>query len=75
MRRAACLIYTCRVLRNRRDPLLDVFHSPEGFASTSQGGNATTTPAQALSMINGPFLEQGGSFGDATIGRYQRIEL
>jgi hypothetical protein len=43
-------IYT-KVIRNTRDPLLDVFDAPEGFQSTSQR-NATTTPTQSLLMIN-----------------------
>ena len=43
-------IYT-KVIRNVRDPLLDVFDAPEGFSSTAQR-NVTTTPAQSLLMIN-----------------------
>jgi hypothetical protein len=43
-------IYT-KVVRNVRDPLLDAFDAPEGFASTAQR-NVTTTPAQSLLMIN-----------------------
>jgi hypothetical protein len=46
-------IYT-KVLRNTRDPLLEAFDAPEGFASTNQR-NVTTTPTQALLMINGDF--------------------
>lgn len=46
-------IYT-RVLRNNRDPLLDVFDAPDNFTSASDR-NVTTTPTQALLMINGPF--------------------
>jgi mono/diheme cytochrome c family protein len=49
-------IYT-RVLRNTRDPLLDVFDVPEGFATTGQR-NVTTTPSQALLMMNGPYVLQ-----------------
>lgn len=41
----------CRVTRNTRDPLLDVFDAPEGFQSASSR-NVTTTPTQALLMIN-----------------------
>jgi mono/diheme cytochrome c family protein len=46
-----------KVLRNTRDPLLDVFDVPEGFVSTGQR-NVTTTPSQALLMMNGPYLLQ-----------------
>ncbi|MCI0745142.1 MAG: DUF1553 domain-containing protein [Verrucomicrobia subdivision 3 bacterium] len=49
-------IYT-KVMRNTRDPLLDVFDAPEGFVSTGQR-NVTTTPSQALLMMNGPYLLQ-----------------
>ena len=47
-------VYT-KVRRNTRDPLLDVFDSPEAFTSTAQR-NVTTTPTQALLMFNSPFL-------------------
>jgi hypothetical protein len=40
-----------KVIRNNRDPVLDVFDAPEGFASTAQR-NVTTTPTQSLLMIN-----------------------
>ncbi len=40
-----------KVIRNTRDPVLDVFDVPEGFASMSQR-NVTTTPTQSLLMIN-----------------------
>ncbi len=43
-------IYT-KVVRNTRDPVLDVFDAPEGFASMAQR-NVTTTPTQSLLMIN-----------------------
>jgi hypothetical protein len=49
-------IYT-KVLRNRRDPLLDVFDSPEGFTSTAQR-NVTTTATQALLLFNSRSLLQ-----------------
>ena len=42
-----------KVLRNTRDPLLDVFDAPETFSSVCSR-NCTTTAAQALLMINGP---------------------
>ena len=41
-----------KVLRNTRDPLLDVFDAPETFSSVCSR-NCTTTAAQALLMING----------------------
>jgi len=47
-------IYT-KVMRNTRDPLLDVFDVPENFVSTGQR-NVTTTPSQALLMMNGTYL-------------------
>jgi mono/diheme cytochrome c family protein len=47
-------IYT-KAMRNTRDPLLDVFDAPENFVSTGQR-NVTTTPNQALLMINGNYL-------------------
>jgi hypothetical protein len=46
-------VYT-KVMRNTRDPLLDVFDAPEGFVSTSQR-NVTTTPTQALLMLNSQY--------------------
>ena len=49
-------VYT-RVTRNVRDPLLDVFDAPDSFSSTAQR-NVTTTPTQALLLINQPFLVQ-----------------
>jgi Protein of unknown function (DUF1553)/Protein of unknown function (DUF1549) len=49
-------VYT-RVLRNRRDPLLGAFDSPEQFCSTARRNN-TTTPTQALLMLNSEFVEQ-----------------
>jgi mono/diheme cytochrome c family protein len=49
-------IYT-KVMRNTRDALLDVFDAPENFVSTGQR-NVTTTPSQALLMMNGAYLLQ-----------------
>ncbi len=43
-------IYT-RVMRNARDPLLDVFDLPQFFSSDSSR-NTTTTPVQALLLFN-----------------------
>ncbi len=45
-------IYT-RVMRNSRDPLLDVFDLPQFFTSESSR-NTTTTPVQSLLLINSP---------------------
>jgi hypothetical protein len=47
-------IYT-KVLRNTRDPLLDVFDAPLGFQSAS-ARDTTTTPVQSLLLFNSPFL-------------------
>ncbi|MEI7687402.1 MAG: DUF1553 domain-containing protein [Planctomycetota bacterium] len=47
-------IYT-KLMRNNRDPLTEVFDAPEGVASVGQR-NVTTTPTQALLMINGAFM-------------------
>ncbi len=49
-------IYT-KVLRNVRDPLLDVFDTPFGFASTASR-DTTTTPVQSLLLINSPTVIQ-----------------
>jgi mono/diheme cytochrome c family protein len=49
-------IYTT-VMRNTRDPLLDVFDAPEGFVSSAER-NVTTTATQALLMINSPYMLQ-----------------
>ncbi|MFO0867880.1 MAG: PSD1 and planctomycete cytochrome C domain-containing protein [Pirellulales bacterium] len=46
-------VYT-RVLRNTREPLLDAFDAPDHIVSTAER-NVTTTPNQALLMINGPY--------------------
>jgi Protein of unknown function (DUF1553)/Protein of unknown function (DUF1549)/Planctomycete cytochrome C/Concanavalin A-like lectin/glucanases superfamily len=46
-------VYT-KVMRNTHDPLLEVFDSPEAFASTSLR-NVTTTPTQALFMFNSQY--------------------
>ncbi len=54
-------IYT-KVIRNRRDPFLDVFDAPDNFNSTAQR-NRTTTPTQSLLMINGSWtLERATQF-------------
>ncbi len=43
------------VLRNTRDPLLDAFDFPDAAASCSRR-NTTTTPSQALLLLNGEWL-------------------
>ncbi|MGV3720768.1 MAG: DUF1553 domain-containing protein, partial [Actinomycetota bacterium] len=47
-------IYT-RVLRNNRDPLLDVFDLPQFFASASSR-DTTTTPVQSLLLFNSQLM-------------------
>jgi DNA-directed RNA polymerase subunit F len=49
-------IYT-RQQRNVRDPLLEVFDLPEAFQSVAER-YATTTPTQALLLMNSPLLLQ-----------------
>lgn len=49
-------VYT-KVLRNTRDALLGVFDSPEQFCSTARR-NTTTTPLQALHLMNSRFVEE-----------------
>jgi mono/diheme cytochrome c family protein len=49
-------IYT-KVLRNTRDPLLDVFDAPQHFSSTSSR-DTTTTPVQSLLLINSQYMLQ-----------------
>ena len=44
----------CKTVRNSRDPLLEVFDSADGFASTDRR-HVTTTPTQSLLMLNGPW--------------------
>jgi mono/diheme cytochrome c family protein len=52
-------IYT-KFIRNSRDPLLAVFDGADGFVSTDRR-NVTTTPTQALLMINGPWTRTRAS--------------
>ena len=60
-------IYT-KVLRNTRDPLLDVFDAPQHFTSTSQR-DTTTTPVQSLLLINSQYMLQRAQ---AMAGRLQK---
>ncbi len=63
-------IYT-RVIRNQRDPLLDVFDAPDNFNSTSER-NVTTTAPQSLLMINGPWTLTRAR---ALAGRLEKLRL
>ena len=47
-------IYT-KILRNARDPILDVFDLAESFNSVAQR-HTTTTPTQALLLFNSPVM-------------------
>ncbi|HEY0552525.1 MAG TPA: PSD1 and planctomycete cytochrome C domain-containing protein, partial [Verrucomicrobiae bacterium] len=49
-------IYT-KVMRNSRDPLLEVFDAPQNFFSASQR-DTTTTPVQSLMLINSQYMLQ-----------------
>ena len=49
-------VYT-KWLRNSRDALIDVFDPPDAYTSTPQR-NITTTPSQALLLINGQYTLQ-----------------
>ncbi|CAN5875098.1 PSD1 and planctomycete cytochrome C domain-containing protein [soil metagenome] len=72
-------IYT-KVLRNKRDPLLDAFDGADGFLSTSRR-NVTITPTQSLLLINGPWvLKRAEAFSkrllkDKSLDDQSRIEL
>jgi hypothetical protein len=49
-------IYT-KVMRNSRDPLLEVFDAPQNFFSAAQR-DTTTTPVQSLMLINSQYMLQ-----------------
>ena len=54
-------IYT-KILRNRRSAMLDAFDAPDGFSAVAVR-SVTTTPTQALLMINGGWmLERAKAF-------------
>lgn len=56
-------IYT-RIMRNTRDPLIDVFDAPLWFNSVS-ARDTTTTPVQSLLLINSQFmLQRAKAFAD-----------
>jgi len=46
-------VYT-KWLRNSRDSLIEVFDPPDAYTSTPQR-NVTTTPSQALALVNGQY--------------------
>ncbi|MGC4002155.1 MAG: DUF1553 domain-containing protein [Pirellulales bacterium] len=49
-------------IHNQRDPLLDVFDTPDAFLSIAER-NVTTTPSQSLLLINSPqVLKQARDF-------------
>ena len=53
-----------KVRRNTRDPLMDTFDMPENINSTAQR-NVTTTPTQALLLLNAPaMIEHSKAFAD-----------
>ncbi|HEY5313760.1 MAG TPA: DUF1553 domain-containing protein [Pirellulales bacterium] len=45
----------CRIMRNTRDPLLDVFDAPYWFNSASSR-DTTTTPVQSLLLVNSQWM-------------------
>lgn len=45
-----------KVMRNNRHPLLDVFDFPDRIKSVG-GRNQTITPNQALTLLNGPWIQ------------------
>jgi hypothetical protein len=47
----------CRIMRNNRDPLLDVFDAPYWFSSASSR-DTTTTAVQSLLLVNNQLLLQ-----------------
>ncbi|CAN5162716.1 hypothetical protein BH11PLA2_BH11PLA2_33300 [soil metagenome] len=54
----------CKVMRNARDPLLDVFDAPYWFSSASSR-DTTTTPVQSLLLFNSPkLLERAKTFAN-----------
>lgn len=54
----------CKVMRNSRDPLLDIFDAPYWIQSASSR-DTTTTPVQSLHLINSPtMLARGRAFAE-----------
>ena len=58
-----------KVLRNTHDPVLEVFDAPDGFTSAGRR-NVTTTPMQALLLINGAWTL---ARAQAMAGRLDRL--
>nr|MDQ3624328.1 DUF1553 domain-containing protein [Verrucomicrobiota bacterium] len=63
-----------KVIRNTRDPLLEVFDVPEGFQSQSQR-NVTTTPTQSLLMINSRWSLQRAQMMAARLQRENSSDI
>jgi cytochrome c553 len=69
-----------KVIRNKRDPILDVFDFPERFGSVGER-NTTTSPTQSLFMINGDWmLERAKKLADRIVseapgGEDSRVRL
>lgn len=57
-----------KVLRNEREPTLEVFDAPDGIFTTPVR-NVTTTPTQSLFMINGPWTLARAQALASRIGR------
>jgi hypothetical protein len=57
--------------RCERSPLLDVLDCPDPSATAPRRAN-TTTPLQALSLLNNPFVFQ---MSDALVGRVRNDEV
>lgn len=63
-----------KMRRNTREPLLDVFDLADGFASTARR-NVTTTPVQALLMVNSPFMaEQAKAFAERLVKAHPKSD-
>jgi hypothetical protein len=58
-----------KVMRNTHDPVLEVFDAPDGFTSAGRR-NVTTTPMQALLLINGAWTLDRAK---AMAGRLERL--
>ncbi len=58
----------CKIMRNTRDPLLDVFDAPY-WISSAASRDTTTTPVQSLLLINSPRMLARGKAFAARIAR------
>jgi len=61
--------FAVKVMRNTHDPVLEVFDAPDGFTSAGRR-NVTTTPMQALLLINGAWTLDRAK---AMAGRLDRL--